>query len=454
MTGDASQPNVRLATLVAACGASHRGLARLVNAVAQAGGRRTAYTHTHVAAWLAGATPRKAAQACVVEVLGNLVGRVVTLSDAGWDVPPVSGTDTGLDFPHDREAALAGAVNCWSGVDRRDLLLTASAAFTTPTFRWLATPADEPAQHVGSVRVGPTDVERLWSAAAEAQVADSRFGGGNWRRSQVMDCLREAGPLLKGTYSDSTGQALQRALAELSRVAGWTAMDVGDRAASDRLLIQALRMARAAGDVEMGCYVLATMSLSAYLAGRCAQAAEIASAAYARGRGHAAPRVLAFCKLAEARALAKQRDGVGAGAALALCERLLSAIRPGSHDPGWLTYMTPERLATDGVEANRDLGLTRSAMLWADRAGAMPVERFTRAVGIRRAVLAGVHLIDGDLDLALDEAHRSVDILGGVRSPRAHTYLYDLVDLLGRWRNEPGVLDLVHRIRTELPSAV
>ncbi|WP_407917369.1 hypothetical protein [Kitasatospora sp. NE20-6] len=454
MTGDTRQPNVRLGALVDVCGASHRELARLVNAAAQAGVRRTAYTHTHVAAWLAGTTPRKAAQECVVEVLGNLLGRVVTLSDAGWGVPPVSGTDTGLDFPHDREAALAGAVNCWRSVDRRDLLLTAGATFTTPTFRWLADPADEPDEHVGSVRVGPTDVERLWSAAAEAQVADSRFGGGNWRRSQVMDCLREAGPLLEGTYSDSTGQALHRALAELSRVAGWAAMDAGDRAASDRLLIQALRMARAAGDVEMGCYVLATMSLSAYLAGRCAQAVEMASAAYARGRGHAAPRVLAFCKLAEARALAKQGDGAGAGAALALCERLLSGIRPGSHDPGWLSYMASERLATDGVEAHRDLGLTRSAMVWADRAGTMPVERFTRAVGIRRAVLAGVHLIDGDLEPALDEACRSVDILRGVRSPRAHTYLHDLVDRLGRWRDEPGVREVVHRIRTELPPAV
>ncbi|MFE7528608.1 sporulation protein [Kitasatospora sp. NPDC057542] len=338
-------------------------------------------------------------------------------------------------------------------MDRRDLLLTAGASFTTPAFRWLADPADEPAARAGAVRVGPADVERLWTAAAEAQVADSRFGGGDWRRSKVMERLRGAGPLLDGSYSASTGQALHTALAELSRVAGWAAMDAGDRAASDRLLIQALRMARAAGDVEMGCYVLATMSLSAYLAGRCAQAAEMASAAYARGRGHAATRVLSFCKLAEARALAKQGDGPGAGAALALCESLLSGLRPGSHDPGWISYMTPARMATDAVVVHRDLGLTRAAMVWADRAGAMPVQRFTRAVGIRRAVLASVHLIDGDLEPALADAHRAVDILGEVRSPRAHAYLHDVVGRLNRWRDEPGVREVVHRVHTELPPA-
>ncbi|MFJ5071572.1 hypothetical protein ACIQC7_34660 [Kitasatospora sp. NPDC088556] len=101
------------------------------------------------------------------------------------------------------------------------------------------------------------------------------------------------------------------------------------------------------------------------------------------------------------------------------------------------------------------MGLTRAAMVWADRAGALPVERFTRAVGIRRAVLAaGVHLIDEDLEPALVDAHRAVDILGGVRSPRAHAYLHDVVGRLGRWREEPRVREAVHRVRTELPPAV
>ncbi len=452
MTGETREPNERLSALVKACGASHRELARRINALAQAGGRRGAYTHTHVAAWLAGRIPRKPTQLDVVEVLGNLLDRVVTLSDAGWGVSPLPLADVGLDFPQDRQVAFQGAVSCWRSVDRRDLMQAAGAAFTAPAMRWLAKPADVLEAHSGVVCVGLSDVQRLWTAAAEAQVVDSRYGGGDWCHSQVMDCLRKAGPLLDGSYSDSTGQALHSALAELSRVAGWAAMDAGDRAASDRLLIQALRMARAAGDVELGCYVLATMSLAAFLAGRCAQAAEMASAAYERGLGHAALRVLAFCKLAEARALAKQGDGAGAGSALALCERLLSGIRPGSHDPGWIGYMTPERLATDAVEAHRDLGLTRAAVVWAQRAGAMPVDRFTRAVGIRSAVLSSVHVIDGDLEPALADLHRAVDILGEVRSPRAHTYVHDVVGRLGRWQGEPGVREVVHRVRTELPS--
>ncbi|MFE2727143.1 hypothetical protein [Kitasatospora sp. NPDC059327] len=454
MTSRPAAPNTRLGALIARSTVPHRELARRVNALAPATGRQTAYTHTHVAKWIAGATPRgEEIQLRIVKVLGEQLGHAVTREDAGWGVPKTVGPDVGLDFPQDRRAALEGAVTCWSTVDRRDLFhLTGAAAFSTPVMRWLAKPADESAVHTGANRVGQTDVDRLWTAAAEAQVLDSRYGGGSWRSSQAMACLRDAGPLLKGTYTAATGQGLYGGLAELSRVVGWAAMDGGDRAAADRLLIQALRLARAAGDVELGCYVLATMSLATFLAGRCAQAAEMASAAYERGQGRAAPRVLAFCKLAEARALARQGDGAGAGGALALCERLLSGIRPGTHDPEWIAYMTVERLATDSVEIFRDLGLTRPAMVWAQQAGGMPVGRYTRAVGIRAAVLASAHLIDGNLEPALTDGHRSVDILKGVRSPRAHTYLYDVTDRLGRWKDEPAVRDLVHRVRTELPS--
>ncbi|MFJ4679053.1 sporulation protein [Kitasatospora sp. NPDC088783] len=336
---------------------------------------------------------------------------------------------------------------------RREFLrLPGAAAFTTPTVRWLARPADDPEAQSGGVRVGQRDVERLWAVSAEAQKWDSRHGGGDWRSSQVLACLQGAAPLLRGTYSAGTGQALHAALAEMSRVVGWAAMDAGHRGAADPLLVQSLRLARASGDIEMGSYVLATMALSAMLAGRAAEAVEMASAAYERGRGHAAPRVLAFAKLAEARARAKLADGTGAGAALARCESLLSGIRPGSYDPPWIAYMGWERCATDSVEIHRDLGLTRVARGWAEPAEVMPVDRFTRAVGIRAAVLASTYAIDGELEPAVAGGHRAVGVLTAVRSPRAHSYLHDLVARLEPWRDDVRVRDLAHRVRVELPS--
>ncbi|MFB8243363.1 sporulation protein [Kitasatospora purpeofusca] len=337
---------------------------------------------------------------------------------------------------------------------RRDVLRLPSAApavFGSAAMRWMAVPADAPAPRSGERRVGKTDVERVWAAAARAQLTDSRYGGGEWRNSNVLLCLRSAAPLLAGDYSAETGQALHSALAELSRVVGWAAMDAGHHGAADRLLIQALRLARSAGDTELGSYVLATMALKTFLAGWPAEAADMAEAAYERGRGRAAPRVLAFCQLALARALAKGGDGAGAAAALVRCENLLSGIHPGTYDPPWIAYMTPERMATDSAEAHRDLGLTAAARRWAERADTMPLDRYTRAVGIRRAVLGSTHAIDRNLEQAVADGYRALDILSGVRSPRAHSYLHNLLDMLGPWSGDPRVREFAHRVRSDLP---
>lgn len=113
-------------------------------------------------------------------------------------------------------------------------------------------------------RVGHADAAKLREAAQEARRWDSKYGGGDWRSSMVPECLRvEAAPLLLASYSDAVGRALFGATAELTRLAGWMAFDTGQHEAAQRYYIQALRLARAAGDVPLGGYVLASMSLQA-----------------------------------------------------------------------------------------------------------------------------------------------------------------------------------------------
>ncbi|MGW2546215.1 hypothetical protein ACWC5I_36455, partial [Kitasatospora sp. NPDC001574] len=213
MRPDESTPNTRLAELIDEAQVSRKELARRVNEKSPLIGRRTAYDHTHVRRWLAGTPPKTEAVAMrIVDVLSELLGRVVTLEDAGLGKSATSPAGVGLDFPQDRQAALEGAVTCWSIVHRRDILrLPGVAAFTTPTMRWLAQPADDPVAQNGTGRVGQHDVDQLWAAAAQAQVWDSRLGGGDWRSSQVLACLQGAAPLLRGTYRAETGQATEHA---------------------------------------------------------------------------------------------------------------------------------------------------------------------------------------------------------------------------------------------------
>ncbi|MFE7190348.1 hypothetical protein [Kitasatospora sp. NPDC057595] len=77
----------------------------------------------------------------------------------------------------------------------------------------------------------------------------------------------------------------------------------------------ALRLARAAGDVEVAACTLATISLRAMLRGYPQEVIDMAQGAYDRARHRAAPRALAFIKpsarLLPRRAGAGSRTGTG-----------------------------------------------------------------------------------------------------------------------------------------------
>ncbi|MFF4041273.1 hypothetical protein [Streptomyces sp. NPDC001816] len=89
----------------------------------------------------------------------------------------------------------------------------------------------------------------------------------------------------------------------MSRLADWTAFDVGQHDVAQRHFIQALRLARAGGDAELGGYVPTTMAMQSLLRGFASEAVDMAQGAFERARSQAAPRGLAFAKLIEARAM-------------------------------------------------------------------------------------------------------------------------------------------------------
>lgn len=453
--GGGRSPNTDLARMIEKSGASHKSLAFRVNELAAREGLTCEYTHTSVANWCRrGMTPRWPAPKLLAAALSERLGHPVTLADLGMDDAETPDRNLGLDFPRNPADAVRVATEFWSVVHRRDFLASGAfsvGAFTTPLTRWLAVPADPAAAHTGPVRVGRTDVAELADAADEARRWDSKYGGGNWKASSVAVCLRErAAPLLRGSYSDAVGKELFSSASELSRLAGWTAFDTGQHDAAQRYFIQALRLARAAGDVPLGCYVLTTMAMQAMLRGFHDEAIDMAEGAFARARDRAAPRVLAFTKLIEARAYARARDARAASAALAESEDLLGRARAeGGDEPHWIDFFTHARLSADATEVFRDLRNPRASLAWEARVS-MPAGVFTRSVGMRLAIVATAHLQARDLDRGLDLGHHSVDVLARVHSTRALGYVRELTSALGPWRREPRVVDFVHRVRTEL----
>lgn len=452
-------PNADLARLIETCGASHKSLALRVNQLAKHAGTETDYSHTSLANWCRrGMIPKWPVPTLLAQALGERLGRRVSLSEIGMGDAETPDADVGLDFPRDRADAVRVATSFWSFVNRRDFLTGsgfAVSAFTTPVTRWLVTPADEAADLADGKQVGRADLEELRDAAAEARRWDSKYGGGSWKANSVTVCLQErAAPLLRGSFTDDVGRDLFSVTSELSRLAGWTAFDVGQHDVAQRHFIQALRLARAGGDVQLGCYVLTTMAMQSLLRGFPSEAVDMAQGAFERAKGRAAPRVLAFTKLIEARAHARENSARTASRVLAVSEDLISrADRTSGDEPAWIDFYHHARLSADAAEVFRDLKNPKASLAWNQRAAAMPSGVFTRSVGMRLAIVGTAHLQARDLDHGLALGNRSVDILARVQSSRAKDYVREFNTALAPWRREPSVRDFIHRTRTELGVA-
>ncbi|MFD9910549.1 MFS transporter [Streptomyces sp. NPDC059063] len=475
MSREQRGPNEKLGTVLALAGISNAGLARRVNDLGAQRGLTLRYDKTSVARWVSkGMVPQGAAPHLIAAAIGQKLGRPVPLHEIGLaDADPAP--EVGLAFPRDVGAAVKSATELYrldlagrraggGGIWQSLAGSFAVSAYATPASRWLITPADSSvardATHSGPrdvakaddgaapMKVGHSDVLKLREAAEDARRWDSKYGGGDWRSSMVPECLRvEAAPLLLGSYSDEVGRALFGATAELTRLAGWMAFDTGQQEAAQRYYIQALRLARAAADVPLGGYVLASMSLQATYRGFGDEGVDLAQAALERNRGLATARTMSFFRLVEARAHARANDAPAAGAALRAAEGWLERARDGDHDPSWLGFYGYDRFAADAAECYRDLKAPRQVRRFTEQALSRPTEEFVRSHGLRLVVSAVAELESGNLDAACAQGTRAVEVAGRISSARTTEYVKDLLHRLEPYGDEPRVVELRERAR-------
>ncbi|MFJ5076985.1 MFS transporter [Streptomyces sp. NPDC088553] len=488
MSREQRGPNEKLGTVLALAGISNAGLARRVNDLGAQRGLTLRYDKTSVARWVSkGMVPQGAAPHLIAAAIGQKLGRPVPLHEIGLaDADPAP--EVGLAFPRDVGEAVRSATDLYrldlagrraggGGIWQSLAGSFAVSAYATPASRWLITPADPSVEReaprppgagitgggggggatggaatasaaVEHVRVGHSDVAKLREAAEDARRWDSKYGGGDWRSSMVPECLRvDAAPLLLASYSDEVGRALFGATAELTRLAGWMAFDTGQQEAAQRYYIQALRLARAAADVPLGGYVLASMSLQATYRGFADEGVDLAQAALERNRGLATARTMSFFRLVEARAHAKAGDGVAAAAALKSAEGWLERSREGDGDPTWLGFYSYDRFCADAAECYSDLKAPREVRRFTEQALSRPTEEFVRSHGLRLVVSAVAELESGNLDAACAAGTRAVEVAGRISSARTTEYVRDLLHRLEPYGDEPRVMELRERAR-------
>lgn len=438
------QENLLLSELVAESRLSHKRLAFRVNELCRAQGLSSEYTHTSVANWCRrGMTPKWPVPKLVCVALTEALCRPIGVRDIGVEEPSGNEADVGLSFPRRQDEALAEVILYWSTLNRRHFLSTAfaSAAFTEPTTRWLISPTEPFDGSRGHLTVGRSEILELRSAADEARVWDSRYGGAAWKSKSLTAFLFErVSPLLQGDFREPVARDLFSVTSEIARLAGWTAFDAGQHRAAQGHYIQALRLAKAGGDVNLGSYVLTTMAMQSLLLGFPSQAVDMAQGAFERDRS-VHPHVQGFAKLIEARAHAKSGDARAASACFATAEQLQARGADGE-GPAWIDFFTRSRIITDAAEIYRDLGNPRAVFAW-HRQGGLPGQAFARSRAIRLSVLATASAQAGSLDQSLHFGRESLALFSRLQSIRGMDYLRILTDALGRWGSEQAVVSYV-----------
>ncbi|MFD6419055.1 regulator [Streptomyces sp. NPDC060194] len=472
-------PNRQLAALITEAGFSNAGLARRVDQLGLEHGLDLRYDKTSVTRWLRGQQPRGTTPALIAEVFTRRLGRRLTALDLGLDAcAPVY---AGLEFA----AGPAEAVDIVSGLWRKDSgshaelrkIAFTPAGLVVPSRDWLIGRPDDrvghgepppggprvPAQHgpaaprsgLGAVglsglvplparrptertagqRVTAGDVAALRHVGELFRALDNAYGGGHARQALVRYLEHEAEPMLRGVYGETTGRRLFGAVADLTRLAGWTSYDIAAHGLAQRYFVQSLRLSQAAGDRVYGAYVLVTMSRQAVHLGHGREAVQLARVAQ-QGVGTTAPPVVqALLHAAEARAHGVLGEVRACTGALARAQRALDSARPGEEVPYWARFFDEAQLADEFAHCHRDLKEYRAAAQYAERSLQLRSPAFARSRLFCRVVLATARLGLGELDQACAHGAEAAKEAAEIRSARAVEYVRDFERRLEPYRD-------------------
>jgi hypothetical protein len=338
----------------------------------------------------------------------------------------------GLQWADDLDSAVGALIELWRcNLDRREFLgaMGALAVTSDVALRWLVAPLDEGVErHVGTRRVGLTDVDEIRVMRRNLKAIDDARGGGAALPTAVKYLRREVAPLFRGRFTDPIGRALFSATADFTLGVGWMAYDAGRHGLAQRYMTQALRMSHAANDRAFGGRVLAAMSHQALHLGDVRHGIDLASAARTGTESAVTRTVSAMLAAMEACAHASNGDARRCLKALSDAERALGQSNPGE-DPAWVDF-DEGGLAGHFARSFRDLNRPSEAERFATRSIAMCHPRHLRTRMQRYAILATAHVQQGDLEGACAVGHRVLEEARGLSSTRTLDDVTQLVRLV------------------------
>lgn len=360
---------------------------------------------------------------------------------------------SGLEFTPDWRQGVDVAAELWRGdMQRRHLLRGvgfSAAAFMAPAMRWLTSPFDDRPSGSGGRLVGRPDIDMIRRITGVYRALDNQYGGGHVRDSVVRFLDGEVATLLRGRYDVRTGKALLSAAAEMTQLAGWSTYDMGMNGLAQGYMVQALRLAAAAGDRALGAEILAAMSHQAAYMHAAVEAVDLARAAGRAAADAGVTAIQAEAAVLEAQGHASGKDEAACAVALDRAERALDRADRTS-DPQWIGYFDEAYLAAKFGHCFTALGRGDLAQRFAVRSLEMDGRHYARGRQFNLALLAVAHAQAGDPEQASVIGVQAAEAAEGLRSARAHDYLNDLANRLTSHIGLPAVQTFTERVRPVL----
>jgi transcriptional regulator with XRE-family HTH domain len=314
----------------------------------------------------------------------------------------------------------------------------AAADFATPALRWMLGERDEPGRTNGRLLVGAPHVQAIRQMTTSMRAIDNEYGGGYARASVVRYLHHEVSPLLRdGRYDARLGADLCSATAEMTQLAGWMTYDAGQHRLAQRYLVDALRLAMAAGDRPLGAEILAAMSHQCTYLGQGAAGVDLARVAGRTAVRAGISALVAEAAVLEAHGHANQRDERASTVALGRAERALDHADR-SADPAFITYFDEAYLSAKFGHCFRELGRPRQAKRFAIRSLQMD-DRYIRGKMFNLALLATAHAQDGEIEDACRVGSQALSMAVELQSARAIGYINSLRRDLAAHQAAPAV---------------
>lgn len=294
---------------------------------------------------------------------------------------------------------------------------------------WLVTDSPVDVHCSAGRRVGAGLVSELEARVVELRHLDDVVGGGDLLPAVHRELANARALVASVSCDESTGQRLLTVVGELAQLAGWVASDAGRHLEAQRLYLDGVSAARAAGNRGLAGQLLSSLSYQVANVGDPADAVLLARSAV-KGTEGATPVVRALLWERVAWASARSRDREGALRALDAVDAEHERRSPGVSEPEWVYWLNRAEIDVMAGRCLIELGDPVAAEPLLSAAIAGYQAEHAREVALYRTWLAESYARAGVLDAAREtiiDARRAAE---EINSARLHARVTEVEGLL------------------------